>query len=178
MSKTLKLNMIGDEQLTAPCRDVDTSDMYEMKYLKQTVKKMIETCKHKGGVGLANPQVQTPENLNVFVGAIQLVNPMQYFKLVPVINPVILSQSDKKVTDLEGCLSIASGKQYSVTRAYEIEVEYYSIEAGRRVVRTLKGLGARIFMHETEHLVGKIVCDPSEQHIKAVTDMLERRSNR
>lgn len=73
-----------------------------------------------------------------------------------VINPVITFVSSKEETQNEGCLSIKG--QYKKTRPYEIIVQFYN-ENLVKVKKTLKGLEARCFQHEFDHLRWKLISD-------------------
>lgn len=132
------------------------------------------------GVGLAAPQVGV--NLRVFI--------MRYRgKIVPIINPEILSVSEKtngpkkqqtthnppagragkqqKIKDyiMEGCLSLPH--YYGpVKRSWEIKVHYCTpkqVQPGtwnlEPETRIFKGFPAQIIQHEVDHLDGKIFVD-------------------
>ena len=73
-----------------------------------------------------------------------------------VINPVIIFTSSKEIEEKEGCLSIKG--LYPKTRSYEIIVEFYN-ENLQKVRKTLRGLEARCFLHEFDHLDWKLISD-------------------
>lgn len=125
------------------------------------------------GVGLAAPQIGV--NLRVFV--------MRHRgKIIPVINPEILSMSEKtnepeksakreahsaqkgKGYVMEGCLSLPH--YYGpVQRAWEVKLKYQVLELGIEnwkleiKTKSFKGFPAQIIQHEVDHLDGKIFVD-------------------
>ena len=68
------------------------------------------------------------------------------------INPVIKNASKKKMSDVEGCLSVPQ-KYGIVERAEKISVEAYD-EYGIKFQRGASGLYARVMQHEIDHLNG------------------------
>ncbi len=93
------------------------------------------------GVGLAAPQVGLSLRFFLFGKG----------KVAVVINPLILAAHDFRDME-EGCLSFP-GQKAIVRRAHKIDVTYQN-ETGERVEKTLNGLYAVIFQHETDHLNG------------------------
>jgi peptide deformylase len=111
-------------------------------------KKMVETMKKKGGVGLAAPQVGVMKRI--------IVTTLQSMSYV-MINPEILSFSAECSTREEGCLSLPQ-KFGDVTRSEKITVRYMNIE-GEKKEDVLSGLEARIVQHEIDHLNGILFTD-------------------
>jgi len=95
------------------------------------------------GVGLAANQVGVP--VSVFVMGFDN-------KKFLIFNPTILSSSEKMVTYEEGCLSFP-GVGLKVDRPESIDVQYQN-EKGEAIQTTFKGLAARIFQHEYDHMIG------------------------
>lgn len=137
--------------------------------LLKTLQKMIiltQTFKDPEGVGLASTQIGL--NGSFFVArlhdspSIPPSTPEQrssrwknYHKdFVAIINPKILSASKAFKTYFEGCLSIPNiwGQ---VKRHTSIKVSYQDT-SGQEVAKTLKGIAAWIFQHETDHLNGML----------------------
>ncbi|MDD5147462.1 MAG: peptide deformylase [Candidatus Daviesbacteria bacterium] len=140
--------------------------------LKNTLKEMIKltkTFKDPEGVGLAATQIGRDESY--FVGRLHdskttpLSKPGQrknrwagYDKeFSAIINPKILSYGKHTRTYFEGCLSIPN-TWGQVKRHTNIKV-YYQNSDGEQVTRTLKGIPAWIFQHETDHLNGILFSD-------------------
>ena len=73
-------------------------------------------------------------------------------------NPEIIEFSDSKTKDFEGCLSLPD-KIGLVSRFDWVDVIYEVAPHGMRVTRQFKGLSARVFQHELDHLNGIVISD-------------------
>ncbi len=135
----------------------------EVKYVKdekiqQLIDNMEATCLDVDGVGIAAPQVY--ESFNVFIVA---SHPNSRYPKAPklkpyaVINPRIVTKSNTKTRDWEGCLSIP-GIRGIIPRHDWITVDYTTRE-GNKVKKKLTGFVARIFQHEYDHLKGNVILD-------------------
>lgn len=104
---------------------------------------LVETCKAKGGFGLAAPQVGISKRVFVMGSGEEFV---AFF------NPKILRSSDDKSLIAEGCLSFPM-LALKIERSSTIEVEYQDFNG---VVRTavFSGLSSHAFQHELDHLNG------------------------
>jgi peptide deformylase len=130
--------------------------------LRQTIADMVETMYDEVGIGLAAPQVGISLRLLV-VGHEEGREPRA------LINPVIVARGGE-VTAEEGCLSIP-GIFAPVTRSEWVAVEATDAE-GRPVTMRGRGLLARVFQHEIDHLDGVLFID----HLDPVTrDRIKRR---
>lgn len=145
--------------------------------LKNTLKEMValtKTFTDPEGVGLASTQVGLDGSF--FVGRLQLCKPVcsrlhDSQKIPPskpgqrkdrwlgydkgfsaIINPKILFYSQTTKKYFEGCLSIPN-IWGAVKRHTGIKVSYQDIK-GNIITKTLKGIPAWIFQHETDHLNG------------------------
>ncbi|OGE15101.1 peptide deformylase [Candidatus Daviesbacteria bacterium RIFCSPLOWO2_01_FULL_37_10] len=119
-------------------------------YLK-TVKEMItltKTFKDPEGVGLASTQVGRSERF--FVAKSEK-------SFYSAFNPQIISLGKRTKVYLEGCLSIPD--YYGEVRRNLLVRVSYQNEAGKAVLKTLKGIDAWIFQHETDHLNGILFPD-------------------
>ena len=67
-------------------------------------------------------------------------------------NPLIKKQSEKKVFDVEGCLSFP-GIFVKVERPKQIEVQYETTQGETKTAR-LDGMESKCFQHECDHLDG------------------------
>lgn len=125
---------------------------------KKLVKEMIYTMRRVHGVGLAAPQIGQSLQLAVIETRPSEFRPKLKKKgPIVAVNPKILSYGKEEAKDWEGCLSF-EGVRGRVPRPKEITVEY-SNEKGEKVVEQAKGLWARIFQHEIDHLNGLTYVD-------------------
>jgi peptide deformylase len=67
------------------------------------------------------------------------------------VNPEIL-EGQGEIKDQEGCLSFP-GLYLHVTRYETIKIKYYDI-LGKEHIKEFKGIQARVFQHEFDHLNG------------------------
>ncbi len=122
--------------------------------VRDLVRDMKETMLSLNGIGLAAPQVGV--NLRVIViqlmSAGKLVGPVQ-----EMINPVITHTSEELVSYEEGCLSIP-GEYIKLDRPRSIDVKFQTL-SGKYKKWHLKGLEARIVLHEVDHLDGVLMSD-------------------
>lgn len=100
------------------------------------------------GVGLAAPQIGISSRVIVVQGP---------KKILGFFNPKIVRKSREKGAEEEGCLSIP-GIFVPVKRSVAVEVECETSE-GERVRIKAKGLVARIFQHEIDHINGMLITD-------------------
>jgi peptide deformylase len=110
---------------------------------EELVKEMFKFMIENGGVGLAAPQVGIRKRIFI-MGNFQ--------KLVACINPKIVTLSEDRVLDFEGCLSFPD-LFMKVRRAATCTVQYQLVD-GEVVERELTGIEARVFLHEYDHLIG------------------------
>lgn len=120
--------------------------------IRQLSDNMIDTMKHLEGIGLAAPQVG--KSLAIFVIDWSLINGNDP---EVVINPTIISKLNRTSESGEGCLSLP-GVIYTVDRNDIVKVRYTDIN-GKVVLKTLSGLPARVFQHEYDHLLGRLIID-------------------
>ena len=116
--------------------------------LKKLIQEMIVSMELNEGVGLAAPQVGISQRIIIVKDAEQNHG---------FLNPEILSHSKNQETDEEGCLSLP-GIFLKIKRAKIVEVLAQTPQ-GKTVRIQAKGLGARIFQHEIDHLNGKLIID-------------------
>lgn len=110
---------------------------------EELVKELFRVLVTNGGVGLAAPQCGVQKTIFVMGN---------FTKMVACINPKIVSLSEEKALDLEGCLSFP-GLFMNVKRPDKCVVEYQNVE-GKTEQRELTGIMSRIFLHEFDHLLG------------------------
>ena len=104
---------------------------------------LVETCKVKGGFGLAAPQVGISARVFVMGGGDEYV---------AMFNPSILEESEEHSLVAEGCLSFPM-LALKISRPKKIKVEYYDF-TGERHETVFEGLTSHVFQHELDHLNG------------------------
>lgn len=126
------------------------------------VNDMFETMHEYDGVGLAAPQVQ--KNVRIIVYEIRENERYEQIEetVEPtvMVNPEILSRSDDREDDWEGCLSLPDLRG-RVPRSKQIEVEYLNRD-GKTVNERYEGFEARVIQHEVDHLEGKLFVERME----------------
>jgi peptide deformylase len=133
--------------------------------LKKLVEDMFESMYAARGVGLAAPQIGISKRLAV-VDITFKEDPNA--KLV-LINPEIVHKEGRQ-RGTEGCLSIPEFRE-EVTRAKIVTVRAQDL-TGKFFERTGEDLLARAFLHETDHLHGKLYIS----HISALKrDLIKRK---
>ncbi len=140
----IPIRTLGDPVLREPAKPVETFD----RKLRELAKDMVETMYAAPGVGLAGPQVGV--SLRLFVFDDGQTGPLF------VANPELLEAEGEAVEE-EGCLSIP-GPYHPTARAKRIRCRGHDVK-GRPFDMTGEGLLARIFQHETDHLLGMLYID-------------------
>ena len=133
--------------------------------LQKLVEDMFESMYAAHGVGLAAPQIGISQRLAV-IDVTFKEDPDA--KLV-LINPEII-HAEGRHTQNEGCLSIPDFRE-SVARPRKVTVRAQDVN-GKFYERTGEELLARAFLHETDHLNGKLYIS----HISALKrDLMKRK---
>ena len=136
--------------------------------LDQFLEDMFESMYAAKGVGLAAPQIGVGKKITV-IDVSNGENPKE--KLV-LINPKILKIEGKQEGE-EGCLSIP-GFREQVRRAKRVTVRAQDAK-GEEFEMTGEDLLARAFLHETDHLYGRLYIT----HISALKrDLMKRKIKR
>jgi len=107
---------------------------------------LIETMKNFNGIGLSANQVGIMERVFAMYGDFSKREAIACF------NPKITYESEEQDFMEEGCLSYP-GLWLKLKRPIWIEVEYEN-ENGEQIKNKLKGLEARVFQHEYDHMDG------------------------
>ena len=110
---------------------------------EELVRAMSKFMSDNGGVGLAAPQLGIKKRIFIMGN---------FTKLVACINPKIVSLSEERGSDLEGCLSFPD-LFMKVKRPTSAVVQYNTV-SGELVERELTGFECRVFLHEYDHLIG------------------------
>jgi peptide deformylase len=154
----LRVRRYGDPVLRRRAREIEavTPD------IRRLVDDMTDTMYEEVGIGLAAPQVGSSLRLMV-------VGDEEGRGVQALVNPAIAAQGGT-VTAEEGCLSLP-GVFAPVTRAEWVTLEAQDLE-GKPVTITARGLRARVFQHEIDHLDGVLFIDRLEP---VVRDRIKRR---
>lgn len=133
--------------------------------LRMLADDMFESMYAAHGVGLAAPQIGISRRI-VVIDVTFKEDPEA--KLV-LINPVIV-KTEGRQRGSEGCLSLPDFRE-EVTRANVVTVRAQDLE-GKWFEKTGDGMLARAFLHETDHLNGKLYIS----HISALKrDLIKRK---
>jgi peptide deformylase len=123
---------------------------------------MVDTMYDEVGIGLAAPQVGISMRLMV-------VGDEEGRGVQVLVNPAITAQGGT-ITAEEGCLSLP-GIFAHVTRSEWVTLQAQDLE-GQPVSITVRGLRARVFQHELDHLDGVLFIDRLEPVLR---DRIKRR---
>ena len=133
--------------------------------LKKLVEDMFESMYAAHGVGLAAPQIGISKRLAV-IDVTFKEDPNAKLVLA---NPEII-RTEGRQSQNEGCLSIPEFRE-PVTRARKVTVRAQDI-SGKFYEKTGEDLLARAFLHETDHLNGKLYIS----HLSALKrDLIKRK---
>jgi peptide deformylase len=154
----LKVRRYGDPVLRRRAAPVETVT----PDVRRLVDDMVETMYDEVGIGLAAPQVGVSLRLMV-------VGDEEGKGAQALVNPAITAQGGT-VTAEEGCLSLP-GIFAQVTRSEWVTLQAQDLE-GRPIAITARGLRARVFQHEIDHLDGVLFIDRLEP---VVRDRIKRR---
>ncbi len=145
-----------DEILRTKCEEVTEFN----EKLKNIVKEMYETMitpapkSEIKGVGIAANQVGILKQIIIVTFNYETT---KKYKIVTMINPKIIDISKNMVLMEEGCLSLPD-KYAKITRPSKVKVRWQNIK-GAWCEKRLEKWDARIFLHEFDHLEGKLFTD-------------------
>jgi len=152
---------LGDPVLETPAAAVTSFD----DGLKKLVADMFESMYAARGVGLAAPQIGISKRIAV----VDVTFKEDTSAKLVLINPVIIGKEGRQ-RGTEGCLSIPEFRE-EVTRAKTVTIRAQD-PTGKFFERTGEELLARAFLHETDHLNGKLYIS----HISALKrDLIKRK---
>ena len=147
------------EREAAEVTEFDTPDLH--KFLDD----MFESMYAHKGVGLAAPQIGVGRKIAV----IDVSNGEKPEDKLVLINPTVVKVDGKQEGE-EGCLSIP-GFREQVKRGRSVTIRARDAR-GEVFERTAEDLLARAFLHETDHLYGKLYIT----HISALKrDLMKRK---
>jgi peptide deformylase len=152
---------LGDpvlEKVAAPVTEFDDK-------LKKLVDDMFESMYEAHGVGLAAPQI----GISLHLAVIDVTFKEDPKAKIVIANPQII-KTEGRQTSSEGCLSIPEFRE-NVTRPKKVTVKAQDV-TGKWFEMTGEDLLARAFLHETDHLNGKLYIS----HISALKrDLMKRK---
>ncbi len=151
----------GNSVLEKPAESVTVFD----EELKKLVEDMFESMYAARGVGLAAPQIGISRRIAV----IDVTFKEDPNAKIVLINPEII-QKQGRHSQSEGCLSIPDFRE-NVSRAQVVTIRAQDLN-GKVFEKTGDELLARAFLHETDHLNGKLYIS----HISALKrDLIKRK---
>jgi len=151
----------GDPVLEKPTEPITEFD----QALEKLVDDMFESMYAAKGVGLAAPQIGMSKRLAV----IDITFKEDPEAKLVLANPEII-HTEGRQTQSEGCLSIPEFRE-EVTRPMKVTVRAQDVH-GQFFEKTGEELLARAFLHETDHLNGKLYIS----HISALKrDLMKRK---
>lgn len=146
------------EKVAAPITEFDDK-------LKKLIEDMFESMYEAHGVGLAAPQI----GLSLHLAVIDVTFKEDPDAKIVLCNPQII-KTEGRQTSSEGCLSIPEFRE-NVTRPRIVTVRAQDVK-GNWFEKTGEDLLARAFLHETDHLNGKLYIS----HISALKrDLMKRK---
>jgi peptide deformylase len=140
---------------------------FDTPELHKLIDDMFESMYAARGVGLAAPQIGVSKRIAV----IDLSASEDPAQKIVLINPVIVRNEGRQKSE-EGCLSIP-GFREEVSRGRRVTVRGQNLK-GEAFELTGEDLLARAFLHETDHLYGKLYLS----HVSALKRDLIRRKIR
>jgi peptide deformylase len=156
----LKVARIGHPIIRTKAKNVEVARIRTREFQK-FIDDMVETMREYDGVGLAAPQVHV--GLRVAVLEVAGGDGRGGRKGVPLtvlINPVLTPLSEKKVADIEGCLSIPDLRGL-VPRFEKVKLQALD-RNGKPYAAIASGFHARVIQHEFDHLDGNVYLDRME----------------
>ncbi len=124
--------------------------------IQKLIKDIVPTMHNDDGIGLAAPQVG--KNIRLCVVGKE-ATPEKKADLI-LINPEWIKTNRKKVTNIEGCLSVP--KTYGKVKRYrDIEVKSWN-EKGEIMEFDAHDFFARVIQHEVDHLDGILFIDKAK----------------
>jgi len=141
-TENLPVELLGDKKFQR-----------ELRTVFEKMRKMMTAVE---GVGLSANQAGMPWRFFV-ARAADKDGKMKFYSAI---NPKIVKTGKAKEVVEEGCLSVPL-KFGPVERALSLTLLCYNLQ-GKKVRIEAKGLLARIFQHETDHLEGKLFIDKAQ----------------
>ena len=149
---------IGHPVLREEAAPVDPNELDDPE-TQRLIDDLIDTMRAANGAGLAANQIGEPRQICVI--EVRPDNPRYPYKpaipLTVLVNPVLELVGEETFANYEGCLSVPNLRGI-VDRAVEVRVRALD-RSGAPIDRTVRGLSAGTFQHETDHLHGTLFVD-------------------
>jgi|TARA_B110000240_G_scaffold191569_1_gene234342 peptide deformylase len=153
----MKIAQVGEEVLKTPARQVDQAE-FNQELLITFIDELLATMLEAQGIGIAAPQVFDPRSIMIIASRPNPRYPdAPDMRPLVLVNPVIITSSEYKVWEWEGCLSVP-GLRGRIERSNSVDVAYLDTDGKAQNIK-LEGFVARIFLHEFDHLIGKTWLD-------------------
>jgi len=160
-----RIRKYGEDVLRKKSGEVKNIDDKLIKLIESMKKTMI----YNKGIGLAAIQVGVSKKLFI------ALNP-ETEKIITVINSEIVDRNGEEI-DMEGCLSLPE-IYFSIKRPKKVTVKGIN-ENGEEIIVEGKGLMARCFSHEIDHLNGVLIIDyATEEEKKYWEEKLKKLSSK
>lgn len=165
MAELLEVSQVGNPILRQIAQPIDRFD----ESVQTLIDNLMATLLQSNGVGIAAPQVAASCRVVIIAS-----RPNPRYPNAPemeptvMINPRLVSTSEERVKDWEGCLSVP-GIRGLVPRHQAIAIEYCDRQ-GKLQQQHLTDFVARIFQHELDHLNGLVFLDRLETTQDIVTE--------
>lgn len=160
-----RIRIYGESVLKKKAGEVKNID----EKIEKLIKSMKQTLQKVQGLGLAAPQVGISKR--VFIALDKNTD-----RIITAINPEIISISEDREIDVEGCLSFPE-IYFSIQRAKKVILRAYN-EKGKKFTIEADGLLSRCFQHEIDHLNGRLIIDyATEEEKKFWQEKLEKLVN-
>lgn len=148
----MKIAQVGEQILRTHARKVSDAEFAEPE-LQVFSQDLLRTMSEANGIGIAAPQVFDPRAMMFIASRPNSRYPnAPFMQPLLLINPVITAQSEERVWEWEGCLSVP-GLRGKIARPDWVEVQYQNLQ-GDRLQERFVGFVARVFLHEYDHLIG------------------------
>ena len=154
----LKIARLGHPLIRKGAESVSEEDL-NSQGTQQFIDDLVETMRDANGVGIAAPQVHTPQQIiAIEVSPDNPRYPNQVsVPLTILINPKIVEQAEATENGWEGCLSVPDLRGL-VPRWTWVNVSGLD-RRGKSVQFEARNFFARVIQHEIDHLNGKVFLD-------------------
>lgn len=165
-----KTSQIGEGVIRTRARSVvDASALRVQK----TIIDLVDSMHHHSLVGMAAPQIGM--SLRIFVAHPRNTafrKQTEKSSLQVCINPRIIKKSKSRITEYEGCGSVAHATLFGLVPRYRSITVSALDQNGKKFLVKASGLLARIVQHEMDHLDGVVFLD----RMKNTRSLLDKKS--
>ncbi len=164
----MNIALIGEDVLKQQAKAVTQFDEPSLvEFIHCLKSKMLDA----NGIGIAAPQVFDERAIMIIASRANERYPdAPNMAPLVMINPIIKSQYGELEKQWEGCLSIP-GLRGLVPRHHSVDIRYQDVH-GQSHELSWHGFLARIFLHEYDHLIGKLWLDRVESTADSMSEQL------